>query len=204
MQSDIPVSALALLAETLESCEARWVLGGSTALALRGARLERAPRDLDIYVDKESVSIIHDKLSQYAMDGPENNETERYHSILSHYHLAGSVVELVGDFRVSALQSLYTTEVSEFLFPNSDMIQVEGYKVPLVPLGHELIFNLLRERMDRASVVGELILRDPVKHLPLLQILLQRNHLSSDVAAEALRMTRAGSEDSNKMQEEPL
>lgn len=204
MQSDIPASALVRLAALLEGCETPWVVGGSTGLVLRGAQLERAPRDLDVYVDKKSVSIVHDLLSPYSLDGPEDNETERYHSILSHYRLSGSLVELVGDFRVSALQSVYATEVGEVLFPNSDKFLIEGREIPLVPLAHELIFNLLRERKDRALVAGELIHRQPDKHLPLLQTLMDRNRLSPDVAAEALKMAQTHSEDWDNVREAPL
>ncbi len=188
MQSDIPASALAQLTATLESCDARWVVGGSTGLSLRGAILDRAPRDIDIYVDRKFVSHIHEMLSPYSIDGPEENKTERYRSILSHYRLADTIVELVGDFRVSALQSVYATEVSEVLYPNSDKVEIDGHIVPVVPLGHELIFNLLRERKDRAILAGQLISQDPGKHLSLLQALLLRNRLSPNVAAEALKM----------------
>ncbi|WP_256757278.1 nucleotidyltransferase domain-containing protein [Cohnella sp. WQ 127256] len=188
MGIDLPASALARLAAMLDGCKATWVVGGSTGLVLRGAKLDRAPRDLDIYVDNASVSIVHERLSSYALDEPVDNQTERYQSILSHYNIIGTQVELVGDFRVSAYQSLYTTEVSPFLFPNSDKISVEGYEVPLVPLGHELIFNLLRDRKDRAEVVGHLIRQAPERHLPILHALLKRNSISSDIAAEALNL----------------
>jgi hypothetical protein len=191
MQSGIPATALARLAALLEGCNAPWIVGGSTGLALRGARLERAPRDLDVYVDKESVSLVHDRLRVYALDEPENNATERYRSILSHYRLADTLVELVGDFRVSALQSVYSTEVGNFLFPYSDRVQIDGHLIPLVPLAHELIFNMLRERKDRALLAGELIHLQSDIHLPILLALLRRNRVSRDVAEEALRMAHA-------------
>ncbi|WP_239614132.1 nucleotidyltransferase domain-containing protein [Cohnella mopanensis] len=188
MRRDWPMSALARIAATLDNCDARWVVGGSTGLALRGARLDRAPRDLDIYVDNDDVMSIHKKLDAYAIDGPQENTTERYHSTLSHYSISDSMVELVGSFRVSALHSMYTTEVSDFLYPYSDRVEVEGYEVPIVPLGHELIFNLLRERQDRAIVAGGLISHDPQRHLPLLQQLLGRNTITNAIAEEALRL----------------
>lgn len=193
MQSGFPALALARLAETLQSCNARWVLGGSTGLALRGAKLDRAPRDIDIYADTDSVYLIHDKLRQYGIDGPENSKTERYQSILSHYRMGETIVELVGEFRVNALQSSYVTEVSEYLYPNSDRLEFQGFTIPLIPLGHELIFNLLRERMDRASLVGELMTVESSKHQPMLHTLLQRNQLNAAVEKEALKLSMANS-----------
>jgi hypothetical protein len=195
MQSYIPASALMRLAGLLEGCDVPWVVGGSTGLALRGARLERAPRDLDVYLDKESVSLVHDRLKAYALDEPESNATERYRSILSHYRLEDTLVELVGDFRVSALQSVYSTEVGDFLFPFSDKVQLDGHEIPLVPLAHELIFNMLRERKDRALLAGELIHLQSDLHLPILLALLRRNRVSRDVAEDALRIAHAHTND---------
>lgn len=194
MQSDYPASALARLAELLESSKARWVVGGSTGLVLRGAQLDQAPRDLDIYTDSDNVLHIHKCLREFVMDEPAPSETERYRSILSHYQLSNTTVELVGGFRVTALHSVYTTEVNEVLFPNCDKVEIEGHRVPLVPLGHELIFNILRERKDRARVAGQLISKERVKHMPLLLMLLQRNQLAASVVEEALLLAQASHE----------
>jgi hypothetical protein len=185
-------TALAKLALMLEGSQARWIVGGSTGLALRGAILERAPSDLDIYVDGNAVVPVDEKLRDYRLDGPTENRTERYLSILSHYCIEDTMVELVGDFRVTAFQSAYKTEVDDFLFPGSDSIEVANHAVAIIPLGHELIFNLLRERPDRAAEAGRLISEDPKRHLPLLQQLIRRNEISFTVAAEALKLAGNG------------
>jgi hypothetical protein len=205
MHSDFPVAALALLAESLENCDARWVVGGSTGLALRGAKLDLAPRDIDIYVDHDSVFSVHDRLSSNCLDGPEDNRTERYHSILSHYRLAGAIVELVGEFRVSAMQSSYLAEVNDFLYPNGDKVEVDGFEIAIVPLAHELLFNLLRERKDRAVVAGDLMAQNPEKHMPLLQDLIRRNRFSLEIESEAMKMTTPGFQSiRNSGKEEPI
>lgn len=194
MEKGLPASALACLAAAMEGSDARWVVGGSTGLVLRGAHLERAPRDLDIYVDEDAVSIVHDRLVSYALDNPEASLTERYESTLSHYEVEGTVIELVGHFRIRTLQSIYVTEVNDFLYPHCDKVEVNGYKIPLVPIGHELIFNLLRERKDRAALAAELIIQDSDRHVPVLLALLQRNQLSATIVAEALTMSKLDSE----------
>jgi hypothetical protein len=192
MMSAGAVAALDRLAVMLEGGEARWVVGGSTGLALRGAALERAPRDLDIYVDGSAIKAVDGKLRSYALDGPMENRTERYYSVLSHYRIEGTLLELVGDFRVSAKQSSYLTEVDDFLFPNGDRFPVASHSVSVVPLGHELIFNLLRERTDRAAIAGRLISAEPARHLPMLRELIRRNKISQPIAAEALRLAGEG------------
>lgn len=193
MHTGDPLSALKRLAELLDGCDARWVVGGSTGLALRGAKLDREPRDLDIYADRDAVYAIHERLAAYALDGPADNETDRYRSVLSHYKLEDTIVELVGDFRVAARNSEYRTEVERSLHPHGDEVSADGKTAIIVPLGHELIFNLLRERMDRALVAGRLIAADAEHQLPLLRALIERNRLADDVAREAMRLATGGS-----------
>lgn len=193
MPTGNPLSALRRLAELLEDCDARWVVGGSTGLALRGAKLERAPRDLDVYADREAVIAIHERLADYALDGPADNETDRYRSVLSHYKLEDTIVELVGDFRIAARGSVYRTEVDHSLYPSGDSVNAEGMTVMLIPLGHELIFNLLRDRMDRAEVAGRLMAADADRQLPLLRALIERNRLADEIAEQAIRLATGGS-----------
>lgn len=192
MHTGDPVSATVRLAELLDGCGVPWVVGGSTGLALRGAKLDREPRDLDVYADREAIPALHAKLAAHAVDGPADNETDIYRSILSHYDVAGTVVELVGDFRIASSGSAYRTEVGQALYPHADEAVAEGTRAKLIPLGHELIFNLLRDRMDRARVIGDLIAADPARHMPVLRMLIERNRLSDDVARLALRMAEGG------------
>ncbi|WEK55680.1 MAG: hypothetical protein P0Y55_06445 [Candidatus Cohnella colombiensis] len=194
MQNTYPEFALRRLAELLAGSEAQWVVGGSTGLVLRGAKLEQAPRDLDVYADQNVINDIHERLKHDAVDGPEWSVTDRYRSILSHYRIEDTVVELVGDFNVNAHDSSYDTRVEQWLFPNRDSANVHGYSIPLIPLAHELIFNLLRDRMDRAQVVGELMKQQPDRHLPLLYELLDRNEIAPSVAEIALQLTGTNNE----------
>jgi hypothetical protein len=189
MHTGNSVFALKHLAELLDGCDAKWVVGGSTGLALRGAKLDTAPRDLDVYADRDAVRGIHERLASYAVDGPEDNETQRYRSVLSHYRIADTVVELVGDFRIAARGSTYITEVEQLLYPHGDIADAAGMKVRLVPLGHELIFNLLRDRMDRAEVAGNMIAANALRHWTTLRELIERNQLADDVAEQAMLLT---------------
>lgn len=195
MQSGDHVSALGRLAELLSGCGVPWVVGGSTGLALRGAKLDRQPRDLDVYADREAIPVLHERLAAYAVDGPADNETAIYRSVLSHYDLAGTVVELVGDFRIEASGSAYRTEVELSLYPHADDTVAGNAHAKLVPLGHELIFNVLRNRMDRAQAVGGLIAADPSKHLPVLRMLIERNRLSDEVVGSVLRLAQGVNEE---------
>jgi len=173
--------AVVALARRLETCGALWVLGGSTGLGMRGARLAAIPRDIDIYADAADARMIHAHLQDWATDMPQVSITERYRSILSHYAVAGTVIELVGEFRIDAAGSHYETEVARILHPAGEICQAAEARIRLIPLGHELIFNALRERKDRCEMIGAFMKRQPDKHLPLLRTLLARNDLSVEI-----------------------
>ncbi|TJY44357.1 hypothetical protein E5161_02955 [Cohnella pontilimi] len=189
MHQGYPAAAIAVLAERLQNCGGVWVVGGSTGLAVRGARLDRPPRDLDIYADETDMDAIHRRLTEYALDTPTPSQTGQYRSRLSHYSVEGTVVELVGGFEVRAGGSLYRTEVREMLDPYGEDFHVNGQKVKVVPLAHELLFNVLRERGDRTELAASLIREQPDRHLPVLNILLERNDLSAETAERLRRLT---------------
>lgn len=188
------VEALRQFAALTADSGVRWVVGGSAGLALRGARLPAAPRDLDIYADAVAVRALHVKLAEQALDGPAWDESGSYRSLLAHYRLGEVQVELVGDFEVRALASYYVTEVDRFLYAEGDELRFEdGTSVRLVPLAHEMIFNLLRARPDRTAAVGELMRAEPQAHLPALERLLASQALSGEVRRAALD-TASGSD----------
>ncbi|MBW5446652.1 hypothetical protein GE107_11330 [Cohnella sp. CFH 77786] len=187
MDCGYPAAAVAELAVRLEGCGAVWVIGGSTGLAMRGANLGRAPRDLDIYADEEDAARIHAMLGNCALDRPVYSATDRYRSILSHYRIAETQVELVGDFRIETGGSRYRTEVRHLLYPEGDSCESVRVPAKLVPLGHELIFNALRDRPDRCEAAGSLIRMLPERHLPILERLLERNELSEETVRTVKR-----------------
>ncbi|WP_123040815.1 hypothetical protein [Cohnella candidum] len=182
MDSLYPADAVADLAGRLSGIGAVWVVGGSTGLAMRGADIGRAPRDLDLYADEADAARIHRALAASAVDEPAWSSTERYRSMLSHYTVAGTPVELVGEFRIETGGSLYRTEVASVLYPEGDSIAAGPHAVRLVPLGHELIFNVLRDRPDRCGLIGRLIREQPMLHMPALENLLKRNVLAPEAA----------------------
>ncbi|WP_020616690.1 nucleotidyltransferase domain-containing protein [Paenibacillus daejeonensis] len=174
------VQSLAEIARLTEAADAAWVVGGSAGLLLRGLALERPPSDLDLYADEQDAARIHEVLSLYATDKPERSRTSLYDSVLSHYRIGTVQVELVGGFCISQPAGNYRTEIRELLFPAAPHMEVEGRTIALVPLVHELLFNALRERSDRTSLIAAAIQAAPdnSEHVRLLNTIAQRNKLS--------------------------
>ncbi|WP_217592746.1 hypothetical protein [Cohnella sp. GbtcB17] len=187
------VQALSAFAAMTEACGARWVVGGSAGLALRGARLAAAPRDLDIYADAASIPALHDRVAGWTVDEPAWDESGRYRSLLSHYRYGSVTIELVGDFEIRAPGSIYRTEVDAFLYAHGDdWTPIDGGRpIRLMPLGHELIFNLLRERRDRALEAARLIREARGSHLIALRQLVAGQSLSDGIKSELSYLTAA-------------
>ena len=67
--------------------------------------------------------------------------------------------------------------------------QIQGATVRLMPLSHELVFNVLRDRPDRYVAIAEAMLRDMDHHMPLLKQLLRRNQLHGEHRMVLNRLT---------------
>lgn len=173
-----------------------WALGGSAALMLRGIKLEAPPRDIDLYCDDVRVDGIHRALEAYATDVPAYSETAIYRSTLSHYTIGGCKVELVGGFQVRALGCRYSVDVAGFLIPFGDDAELEHCasetsRVRIVPLAHELLFNVLRGREDRVRLIADAMRSGCEEYDAALAVLEARNEITSEIG-EQLRLILGG------------
>ncbi|GGF87869.1 hypothetical protein [Paenibacillus abyssi] len=160
-----------------------WVVGGSAGLLLRGLELDKPPRDLDLYADEEDVLAVHSALEPYSVDRQVLNESGLYRSILSHYLIDGIAVELVGGFEVQTADDLYRAEVREVLDPYGQQVSKGQIGFTIVPLAHELCFNVLRAREDRSQLIASAISQEYQRHMPAFQAIKERNRLSEDTLA---------------------
>lgn len=161
-----------------------WLVGGSTGLLLQGVQLNALPRDLDLYADRRAAEDLHMALRRYATDDQTESETPIYRSILSHYEMNGVKVELVGAFEVRAMDSEYCVE-AEYLARTHALAMPfgKGETVRLMPLAHELVFNVLRDRPDRYEAIARVCrAREPERHMRALDDLMARNRFSGDLA----------------------
>lgn len=183
---------MGVIADAVHDSGARWVIGGSTGLALRGIGIGRAPRDLDIYADLDSAVLLHKRLERYSVDSQHWSETERFQSLLSHYVIEGAPVEVVGGFIVRAHGCRYALEVDDWLLGHSLEVQCNGRKLYVVPLSHELLFNVLRDRIDRADIIVQAAIESKGAGELADQLieLSSRNELDEQLIAPWLRKLR--------------
>ncbi|MEF2964367.1 hypothetical protein V3851_00875 [Paenibacillus sp. M1] len=180
--------ALRELAMRLSDTDGSWLLGGSSGLWLQGVKLAAPPRDIDVYADLPHAGALHGLLSDQALDEPRLDESGLYISMLSHYRLHDYTTELVGGFRVNTEGARYKTEVSEVLAPAAESVRLGDATVRVMPLAHEFVFNVLRDRPDRYLAIAEVMRRQPERHLPLLATLLERNLWTAELVAKMAEM----------------
>lgn len=189
--------SLAVIARLARTADAAWLVGGSAGLMLRGLSLPRPPSDLDLYADEPDAARLHQVLAPYATDRPEQSRTELYDSVLSHYRMGSLQIELVGGFTITHALGIYRTETRDVLLREAEYEQVDGGRIALVPLVHELLFNALRNREDRTALIVAAIADSPERerHERLLQTIIARNRLSPELTQRMTRWVAGESQD---------
>ncbi|MDN4078521.1 hypothetical protein QYF52_11295 [Paenibacillus polymyxa] len=167
--------ALGSLTESWSAVSVPWMLGGSCALLVQEVELDRLPRDIDIYADIHAAKLLHARSPGVSIDPQQVDRSGSYVSLLSHYELEGFPVELVGGFEVLCDGALYRLEVERLLWSAGIQLDLENTSLRLMPLSHELLFNLLRNRPDRYQAIADVMKRDPQQHIGILTQLLVRN-----------------------------
>lgn len=170
---------MSIVAEAARAADATWLVGGSTGLMMRGMKLDRPPRDLDLYADEGDAKRLHERLQGYAIDQQELNISGIYRSLLSHYVIEGVPVELVGGFVVQSGDDQYAVQVSGVLAARRHVVQVDGEEIGIVPLAHEMWFNLLRKRPDRVQLIAEAVKAERDLHMEAFEAIEAANRLSS-------------------------
>ncbi|MFD0711145.1 hypothetical protein [Paenibacillus sp. GCM10027626] len=176
--------ALEVIAEAAQPTGAVWLVGGSAGLMLRGLQLAQLPRDLDLYADHEDARLLHQALAPYALDEQQENVSGIYASVLSHYLIAGVQVELVGGFVVTTQEDRYQVEVREALYPLQLELSCGTRRIGLVPLAHEMWFNMLRGRRDRVELIAAAVREERPVHQAAFDCIEARNPLSSATMAK--------------------
>ncbi|NDI34342.1 nucleotidyltransferase domain-containing protein [Chengkuizengella sediminis] len=151
-----------------------WYVGGSCGLLLQNISLKAEPKDLDIQIETKFSPTIHSLLQSYALDKPHYSESEIFKSLLSHYEIGGIEVELVADFSVHSLMSEYIVDMS-FLKKYSNTVNLNGLQIKVMPLAHEFVFNVLRNRPDRFLAAAEKMISNRTLYFPALYEILKRN-----------------------------
>lgn len=183
--------ALAVLGRRLAHVRATWLVGGSCGALLQGVPLRAVPRDLDVYVDApDEAAEVHQALAAFSTDGQTYSETGMYGSLLSHYAIEGVQVELVGSLKVRLEEADYEVRVQSPLASYAQAGVIGGATIRFMPLVHELVFNVLRDRPDRYEPLAEAMRKKPGRHTPLFDELMASNRIGGRYAERLRELLR--------------
>lgn len=176
-------SALCSIVEELDFCGTSkppvWLLGGSCGLLLHGVQISAPPRDIDLYCDLKDTLQLHQALQRYTVSPPEEDFSGSCYSLRGLYFIGEVKVELVGGFQVGSSPAQYAVDVSKLQTHAAVHHDEAVGRVPLMPLAHELLFNLLRGRDDRCQAIAGRLQEELAAHLPLLVQLIRENQLEA-------------------------
>jgi hypothetical protein len=181
MEIEIPIEILQALEQIhvhLQEKHITWLVGGSCGLLLQEVPIAQPPRDLDIYVDSEYARLVYKALRLYATDRLKLSQTGIYSSVRSHFQIGNVLIEVVGGFKVHAEHSRYGVEISGFLDDFGASYDIKGWQIGLMPLAHELVFNVLRQRPDRYLAIAEKMRTNLSYYLISLNKIVERNTFS--------------------------
>jgi hypothetical protein len=142
------ITALRIIYDKLTQRDIRWVLVGSTSLALQGVNV--TPRDIDFLTDKDGAYKINELLKDHKVRPVEYRQSERLRSYLGEFRISNVKVEVMGNYEEKVKREWQSLE-SRLASPT--IIQFVGMRLPVSPLRAQLLsYQSSGLEKDRAKV----------------------------------------------------
>ena len=126
------VETLKMIYEKLKGEEVKWVLTGSTNLALQGLKIK--PKDIDILTDKEDAFKINKLLKEYETEPVKLRKSNIFQSYFGKFKIKELNVEVMGNLRVKTGGKWTPSRGLE----HRTTINFEGMYLPVLSLNEEL------------------------------------------------------------------
>ena len=127
-------SVLEEVYNTIRDKGIRWVLVGSTSLALQGVDIE--PSDIDILTDRDGAYRIESLLMRYQNSPVQYGEVEQYRSHFGSFLIANFQVEVMGDLEERSVGGEWFSLTPRLDSPK--IVECEGMHLPVSPLEDHL------------------------------------------------------------------
>jgi hypothetical protein len=152
---EIIKNTLVFINKIIQRKTIKWVLGGSTNLALQGVNV--IPHDIDILTNKDGAFAIQKKLSGYCVQKIEYCESDFFKSWFGVFKINGIKIEVMGDL---STRSSYEDDWQE---PTNLVIKkhivLENQKIPVKTLEEELWAYSKMGRIEKAEKIKNAINR---------------------------------------------
>lgn len=125
------IKVLKIITQKLKNQKIKWVLIGSTSLALQGVKVKQ--KDIDILTNKKDVFKINKLLKHYEIHPVKFGSFEIFESYFGEFKIENIKVEVIADLKVK-LGNKWTSK----RLPSQKTLEIDGMKITVLPLSEEL------------------------------------------------------------------
>lgn len=127
--------AIKIISAKLKGKKIRWVLVGSTSLALQGVKIK--PKDIDILTDKEGAFKIEKLFEKYKVKvfPIKLSHSKLFKSYFGKFRLKGVKFEVMGDLK-DRIGNRWVSFSARLKHP--EFVKIKGVKVPVSSLQEQL------------------------------------------------------------------
>lgn len=141
------IEALRIIYQKLKDQKIKWILVGSTSLALQGVRIR--PKDIDILTEKAGAFKINRLLKEYETEPVELKESEMFQSYFGKFQIKEVTVEVMGNLKIK-IGDKWTP--SEELIPQRTL-EINDMYLPVFSLETELkLYERLGRKKDSVRI----------------------------------------------------
>lgn len=153
------MSVLHKVHDRLRGREIRWIVVGSTGLALRGLPLE--PHDIDIMSDDIGAYEIERAFSEFVKKQVSLRESKTLRSHFGELEIDGVKVEIMGDLRIRSPDGTWEELVD--MQKNTLVAFVEDMRLPVLSFECEQSASKRLGRNERAEMIDEHLRREQLR-----------------------------------------
>lgn len=149
------IDVLRIIVERLEKHNVKWLLAGSSSLALQDVKIE--PNDIDILTNAEDALKLNNIFKEFMVRKVSFSRSDIFESYFGEFNILGVKVEVMGDLREKI--SGEWTSLKDRL-ENVEFVELDFFKVPVPPLDEQLAAyqKLNREKdIEKIKLIQEQI-----------------------------------------------
>lgn len=153
------IGVLKFIIHKLEGKKINWALTGSSALALRGIKIE--PRDIDIVTNKQGAYKINQLLKKYEIEPVKFSKTDRLSSHFGKFKIKEVPVEVIGNFSQKLDNGSWTEPTSLKNKKIKEIIKFDNSGIPALSFDYEYKFYIRNsknpKRIEETKKIREYI-----------------------------------------------
>jgi len=149
--SECFIEALKLISERYRIHNIKWILIGSSSLALNG--VDVLPNDIDILTDKKGALKSNKIFEEFMIKKVEWSETKVYKSYFGKFIINNSRVEIMGDLWVNN-QGKWKSLAPRL--ENPPIMSIEDFRIPITRLADHLETyrnSVLKKKQKKYSLI---------------------------------------------------